>query len=108
MHLLLTNDDGIDSPLLRRLTAQLRARLPSVRISVVVPDRERSGVAHAFTYRGALRCSPAVVEGCRAWKLSGMPADCVKLAVNHLLADDRPDLVLSGVNRGSNLGIAVV
>lgn len=100
MRILVTNDDGIDAPGLRVLAAALR---PLGEVVVVAPERERSAVSHAITMYDPLRAWRADFDGCIAWAVSGMPADCVLLAVRELLAAP-PDVVASGINRGANLG----
>lgn len=97
MHLLLANDDGIDADGLLALEAALR---PLGRVTVVAPDSERSAQSHALTMHKPLRAREV---GPGRWSVSGTPADCVYLALHHLL-DAPPDLVVSGINRGSNLG----
>lgn len=99
--ILVTNDDGILSPGLEVL-ARVAGRFGQV--AVVAPEQEMSGVSHAITLTHPLR---ARVTGPMRWGLSGTPADCVFVACNHLLPR-RPDLVLSGINRGPNLGYDVL
>ncbi len=97
MKILLTNDDGIEGEGLRALAAELS---DLGEVWIVAPDRERSASSHAITFR-----QPLWVEqkGPRSWAASGTSVDCVNLAVLRLL-DSRPDLVISGINRGANLG----
>ena len=102
-HILVTNDDGIDSPGLHALAAALQR---VGRVSVVAPNRNWSISGHHKTLRQFLRADPypLAVEGVeRAFACSGSPADCVALAVQGLLPSP-PDLVVSGINRGANLG----
>jgi 5'-nucleotidase len=97
--ILVTNDDGINAPGLRVL--ERIARSLSSDIWVVAPELEQSGAGHSLTLRRPLevrRINP------RRFAVDGTPTDCVLIAINHLIPDRRPDLVLSGVNRGSNLG----
>src|SRR5437773_5276184 len=99
MRILVTNDDGINAPGLKVL--EKIARQLSRDVWVVAPEVEQSGAAHSLTLRRPLqirRVSP------RRFAVDGTPTDCVLLAVNRLVEGRRPDLVLSGVNRGSNLG----
>lgn len=98
MHLLLTNDDGIDAPGLNALASALET-LPSVRISIVAPLVEQSLCSHRVTTH-----SPLFVEarGTRSWAVDGTPADCVRIALFAL--DLKPDWVISGINAGGNLG----
>ena len=97
--ILVTNDDGIHAPGLEVL--QRVARSLSRDVWVVAPEAEQSGSAHSLTLRRPLRerrLSP------RRFAIDGTPTDCVLLAVNHIIPKRRPDLILSGINRGSNLG----
>jgi len=97
--ILVTNDDGINAPGLTVL--EKAARSLSKDVWVVAPEIEQSGAAHSLTLRRPLqvrKISP------RRFAVDGTPTDCVLLAVNHLVPKRRPDLVLSGVNRGANLG----
>ena len=99
MLVLLTNDDGIDAPGLVALAGALH---PDFEIAVVAPDRERSAVSHAVTFRRALH--PLRIDRpFPAFAVNGTPADCVKLAL-HALLPERPGFVLSGINRGVNVG----
>jgi len=105
VRILLTNDDGVRSPGLAALVAQLAA---SHEVTVVAPDREQSGVGHGITVRDPLRVHRVDLGGgCDAFAVSGTPADCVKIAFDALL-DCPPDLVISGVNDGVNLGTDVL
>lgn len=97
MLILVTNDDGIVAPGLKALVA-VAARFGEV--VVVAPEAERSGVSHAITLTEPLRSREIAP---RWWSISGTPTDCVFVGVNHILPR-RPDLVLSGINRGPNLG----
>ncbi|GEO80159.1 5'/3'-nucleotidase SurE [Pararhodospirillum oryzae] len=97
--ILVSNDDGIDAEGLALL--ERVARTLSNDVWVVAPERERSGAGHALTLHDPLRL---IRHGERRFAVSGTPTDCVLVAVNHLLKDRAPDLVLSGINRGGNLG----
>ncbi|GIW40677.1 MAG: 5'-nucleotidase SurE [Candidatus Binatia bacterium] len=98
MRILLCNDDGIHSAGLRALE---EAVSPLGEVYVVAPDREQSASSHALTLHRPLRVEQLDE---RHYMVDGTPTDCVNLAVNGLLRDRRPDLVLSGINHGSNLG----
>jgi 5'-nucleotidase len=98
VRLLLSNDDGIDAPGIVALADGLDA---AHEVWVVAPATERSAMSHSLTMHKPLRASP---RGERRWAISGTPADCIYVAVHHLMVDRPPELVLSGVNRGSNLG----
>lgn len=108
MNILISNDDGIYAPGVRALAEALNDT--EHRITVVCPDRERSATGHALTLQEPLRVdhiSGIYPSKINAWACSGTPSDTVKLALDALL-DDRPDLVLSGINRGANLGTDVL
>ncbi len=100
--ILLTNDDGIDSPMLVPLARQL-GRLGTVR--VVVPEAERSWIGKAITRFEVVRAYAAERDGIGMHAVAGTPADCVSLGV-HTLFDRPPDLVVSGTNLGLNFGLA--
>ncbi len=105
MNILLTNDDGIFAPGLRAL-AEALAPLGSVR--AVAPEREQSAAGHAITLHKPLRMDPVTMPGLEieAFSSNGTPADCVILGC--LTAPFPPDLVVSGINRGANLGEEVL
>jgi 5'-nucleotidase len=97
--ILLTNDDGVDAPGL----AVLRdiARELSDDVWVVAPANNQSGTGHRMTFGYEIEIE---ARGERVFSLDGTPADCVVAGITHVLKDGRPDIVLSGVNRGQNLG----
>src|SRR4029077_12779281 len=97
--ILVTNDDGINAPGLKVL--EKIARQLSRDVFVVAPEVEQSGAGHSLTLRRPLQVRRV---SARRFAIDGTPTDCVLLAVNQLIEGKRPDLVLSGVNRGSNLG----
>jgi 5'-nucleotidase len=97
MRILCTNDDGIHADGLQ--TLETIARALSDDVWVVAPEREQSGASRALTLSEPLRVR---VMGEQRFAVSGTPTDCVMLAIEELLKDHRPDLVLSGVNRGHN------
>lgn len=99
MQILITNDDGIDSP---GLWALARAFSTSHTVMVVAPNTNRSGVAHSITTSGAVTVERRDRDGIVGYSCSGTPADCVVLGIGELLAPP-PDLVLSGINHGPNL-----
>ncbi|MBI2876990.1 MAG: 5'/3'-nucleotidase SurE [Candidatus Tectomicrobia bacterium] len=104
LSILLTNDDGIDAPGIIALQQELAA---IGQVTVVAPKENQSGVGHALTFFPPMRLKQVEREGkFFGHALSGAPADCVKLALSRLL-QRKPDLVISGINRGANLGIAV-
>lgn len=96
--ILLTNDDGYDAPGLEAL----RGALDGLgRVVVVAPDHEMSAAAHALTLRRPLR---VLRTGSDRHRVDGTPADCVHLGVFNLTGGRPPDLVISGINRGLNVG----
>ncbi len=97
MKILITNDDGVSSEGLRILADAVKAL---GEVSVVAPDRERSAAAHSLTLHRPLRVEE-VAPG--VYAADGTPVDCVNLAVYGILKG-RPDLVISGINHGPNLG----
>jgi 5'-nucleotidase len=101
--ILVVNDDGINAPGLKVL--ERIARALSKDVWVFAPEVEQSGMSHAFTLTGAIRVQRL---GRRRFSVSGSPTDCVLLAASEFLKDRRPDLVLSGVNRGANLAEEVI
>lgn len=97
--ILVTNDDGIEAEGLQCLIRV--ARLLSDDVWVCAPANEASGVGHAITLHRPLRIRHLTEQ---TFTVDGTPTDCVLLAINDLLHDRKPDLVLSGVNHGSNIG----
>ncbi len=104
--ILVSNDDGITSKGIRILVSIMK-KLGEV--VVVAPDSPQSGMGHAITIGETLRLSGEdIFDDVKAFKSSGTPADCVKLAKHHVLKDRTPDLVVSGINHGSNTSISVL
>lgn len=105
MRILLTNDDGIHAPGLRAL---YRALSNEFHVDIVAPEREMSAVGHAISLSRPLRVK-RVRKGDRfyGYAVSGTPADCVKIAVQELL-EQPPDIVLSGINLGANVGVDIL
>jgi 5'-nucleotidase len=105
LHILISNDDGIDAPGLEALVREVSR---FAQVTVVAPDRQQSAVGHAITMNFPLRVVP-FKKGNElfGYAVSGTPADAVKLGVGFLLKRP-PDLVLSGVNHGSNTAISVI
>lgn len=100
--ILISNDDGIDSPGIRAIAEELKTL---GRVYVVAPDRQRSAVSSALTIDQALRALPyKSIDGVDAFAVNGTPADCVKLAICSLLPR-KPDIVVSGINLGQNTSI---
>jgi 5'-nucleotidase len=106
MRILLTNDDGVYAPGLRALRKELM-KLGTV--TVVAPATEQSATGHSITLLTPLVIQEVFDEERRplGWAVEGKPADCVKLALQELLPE-KPDLVVSGLNAGSNAGINVL
>lgn len=96
--ILVTNDDGIYSEGLAKLAEAVR---PLGDVVIVAPDREQSAASHALTLNRPLRLQEI---GPDRWIVDGTPTDCVNLALLHIFRDQRPDLVISGINFGPNMG----
>lgn len=104
MKILLTNDDGIYASGLWALYDRLAA---THHVTVVAPDRERSAVGHGITLHQPLRSTLVRVNGgSQGVAVNGTPADCIKLGMTEIL-DAPPDLVISGINPGENVGVNI-
>lgn len=99
MLILVSNDDGIDSPGIRHLTSSLK-KITKAKIVVVAPAREKSATSHSLTLHRPLRVERV---GPNMYSVDGTPTDAVTLGV-HSVLKKKPDLVISGINRGANLG----
>jgi 5'/3'-nucleotidase len=97
--ILVTNDDGIHAPGLKVL--EKLAKTLSDDVWVVAPETEQSATSHSLTLRRPLRERRLAPK---RFSVDGTPTDCVLIAHHHILADHQPDLVLSGINDGGNLG----
>ncbi|NLY77101.1 MAG: 5'/3'-nucleotidase SurE [Tissierellia bacterium] len=106
MRLLLVNDDGIHAEGIQRLAKELEKDYELV---IVAPDDERSAQSHALTLRKPLVVKEVELGGIKskAYSVSGTPADCVRIAIDKLLPEP-VDMVLSGINRGLNVGMDVL
>lgn len=104
MNFLISNDDGINSPSLRFLAETLSAY---GKVFCCAPNSEQSGVSQAFTFRKPLPANELDSWPGPTWSIGGTPADCVKLGINELV-NEKIDLVITGINLGLNLGVAVV
>jgi 5'-nucleotidase len=105
MLILLTNDDGIQAP---GILAMYRELIQLGQVIVIAPETAQSATGHGITLSAPLLTSNVTVEnGFTGTAVDGRPADCVKLAFNQLLPR-RPDLVVSGLNAGANVGINVI
>ncbi len=105
--ILVTNDDGLGAPGLRALLEVVR---PLGEVWVVVPAEPHSGMSHAITVAKPVRLTyhdNRSGEGYRCFSVTGTPVDCVKLAINRLLPR-RPDLLVSGINHGSNASVNLI
>jgi 5'-nucleotidase len=108
MRLLVGNDDGIFAPGIKALANALA--IANHEVTVVCPDRERSATGHGLTIHQPIRAEimdSVFLPQVNAWACSGTPSDCIKLALGALL-ESPPDLVLSGINQGANLGTDVL
>jgi 5'-nucleotidase len=101
--ILVTNDDGIDADGLKIL-AEVAGTLSSD-VWICAPATEQSGASHSLTMHRPVRLEQL---GARRFSVDGTPTDCVLLAINHLLKAHKPWLVLSGINRGANIGDDVI
>jgi len=105
--ILVSNDDGITS---RGISCLVEVMKELGEVLVVAPDSPQSGMGHAITVGDTLRLTESFIfDGVRAYECSGTPADCVKMARHFVLKDNRqPDIVVSGINHGSNTSISVL
>ena len=98
MKILLSNDDGVHAQGIHELADELR---DLAEVIIVAPDRNRSGASNSLTLEQPLRVQE-IAEN--TYSVQGTPTDCVHFALNELLKNDMPDLVLTGINHGANLG----
>jgi 5'-nucleotidase len=104
-HVLISNDDGIDAPGIFALALEMKK---IARVTVVAPDKQQSAVGHAITMNYPLRAIPFRKNGeFFGYAVDGTPADAVKLGVRFLLKE-KPDLLMSGINHGSNTAINIL
>lgn len=101
MRVALTNDDGIHATGLRAMYQALRDAGHTV--DVIAPMTEQSAVGHAVTINGPLRIKKIEEESFQGYGIYGTPTDCVKLGISELL-EEQPDIVVSGINAGANVG----
>lgn len=106
MKILVTNDDGIFAEGIYKLAKRLSE---DHEVFVVAPDRQRSATGHAITMHHPIRATRVKFfdTDIPAWSVDGTPSDCIKLAMEALL-DEKPDLIMSGINDGPNLGTDVL
>jgi len=98
MHILIANDDGLYAPGIRLLSERLAEHCD--RVTVVAPDRDRSGASNSLTLDQPIRVEQ---QKDNVYKVFGTPTDCVHVAITGLL-DGEPDMVVSGINAGANMG----
>jgi 5'-nucleotidase len=104
--ILVSNDDGVDAKGLKTLI-EVASRYG--RVVVVAPSEEQSGMSHAITIKTPLRAKKLKkTDSLEIYSCQGTPVDCVKLAINQLLDGQQPDLLLSGINHGSNSSSSVI
>lgn len=104
--ILVSNDDGITAPGIRALVEVVQE---FGEVMVVAPDSPQSGKGHSITLTESLRLKPVdAFEGVEAFKCSGTPVDCIKIAKHHVLKGRKADLCVSGINHGSNSSINIV
>lgn len=104
--ILVTNDDGVKAKGIGALTEMMREFGD---VTVVAPFEAMSGMSAALTIGKPLRLTELKSEeGLRVYACSGTPADCVKMAMNQLFTDEAPDIIVSGINHGSNASIAAL
>lgn len=105
MKILVSNDDGIDSPGIAALVKSLKEIAD---VTVVAPQNEQSAVGHAITMKIPLRVTPYYKNGdFFGYAVDGTPADCVKMGIRNIMKEP-PDLVISGINNGSNTAINII
>jgi len=102
--ILVTNDDGISA---KGISALAEAVEPLGEVIIVAPSESQSGMSQAITVKHPLRARKAKLNGCVSYEVNGTPTDCVKLALNKLLPR-KPDLLVSGINHGSNSSTSVL
>ncbi|KAI5573385.1 hypothetical protein POPTR_010G088000v4 [Populus trichocarpa] len=105
--IMVTNDDGIDAPGLRALV-QVLVSTRRFQVLVCAPDSEKSAMSHSITWRDPIAARRVEIEGATAYAIAGTPADCTSLGISKSLFPLIPDLVISGINMGSNCGYHIV
>lgn len=105
MHILITNDDGIHAPGLYALARHMSTLAD---VTVVAPEKQQSATSHAITLHKPLHVNEADLgPSLTAFQVNGTPADCVKIALG-VLCETTPDIVISGINSGANLGLDII
>ncbi|GMY27416.1 5'-nucleotidase SurE [Fagus crenata] len=105
--ILVTNDDGIDAPGLQALVRVLVAT-QRYNVQICAPDSEKSAVSHCITWRHPISAKRVNIDGATAFAVSGTPADCASLGISKALFPSIADLVVSGINMGSNCGYHII
>lgn len=108
MRILISNDDGIMAEGIKALATELSKEHE---VYVIAPDRERSAAGHSLTLHTPIRVEEleAKFGTKRIWITSGTPGDCVKIGINAILSpEEKPDLIISGINHGPNLGTDIL
>ena len=108
MNILVANDDGILADGIKALVSKLSENYD---VYIIAPDRERSAAGHSITLNSPLRVDEVEPKygSKRSWAVSGTPGDCAKIGVSAILADfEKPDIVISGINHGPNLGHDII
>jgi 5'-nucleotidase len=107
MNILLSNDDGYLAPGIRALFNTLEQQIPFTKLVMLAPDRNRSAASNSLTLLEPLRIQhhpkARLADNCLIYSVNGTPTDCVHLGINGAL-DFQPDIVLSGINDGANMG----
>ncbi|MGR5410537.1 5'/3'-nucleotidase SurE [Vibrio sp. PNB22_4_2] len=98
LRILLSNDDGVHAQGIHALAKELKA---IAQVTIVAPDRNRSGASNSLTLEQPLRVTEIAPD---TFSVQGTPTDCVHFALNELMKGDLPDLLLTGINHGANLG----
>lgn len=107
MRILVVNDDGIHAKGIRALASRLAQEHD---VTVVAPDSEKSATSHSITLYRPLRViktEPAGLDGIRCFVVDGLPVDCTKVGINHVM-EGNVDLVVSGINHGHNMGSDII
>ncbi|KAI5573386.1 hypothetical protein BDE02_10G077400 [Populus trichocarpa] len=105
--IMVTNDDGIDAPGLRALV-QVLVSTRRFQVLVCAPDSEKSAMSHSIKWPDPIAARRVEIEGATAYAIAGTPADCTSLGISKSLFPKIPDLVISGINMGSNCGYNIV
>ncbi len=105
IHVMVSNDDGIDAPGLEAIVALIAAD-PAYRVTVVAPKHQQSVSGHGLVTRTEIEVvEHAPIAGCPSWSVDATPGTVARIGLTALLVDDPPDLIVSGINRGENDGL---